>query len=202
MNSTANHFNNIAEKYDQFKKRNSLYYQTLKNAIRKEITIKKARILDIGCATGSILNFLNPTNGVGIDLSFEMIKIARKKYASNKRLSFAVFDIEKRPYKKSEFDYILFNDVIEHVSNQEQVISNISKSMASDTTLILSMANPLWEPILLLLEKLHFKMPEGPHNRISENELNFFIGQNNLYIVSRKVYFLGLIYVYAIKKRA
>ncbi len=195
------HFNHIAHSYDEFKKRNSLYYQTLKNAIRNEINIKKPTILDIGCATGSVLSFLNPAKGVGIDISFEMIKIARRKYALNKHLTFATFDIEKRPYQKSKFDYILFNDVIEHVSNQQRVIANIEKTMNSGTTLILSMANPLWEPLLLLLEKLHLKMPEGPHTRISEKEFKILLSKNKLYIESQKVYFLGLIYVYSIKKQ-
>jgi len=33
------------------------------------------------------------------------------------------------------------------------------------------MANPMWEPLLLLLEKLNLKMPEGPHYRISNSDL-------------------------------
>jgi hypothetical protein len=33
------------------------------------------------------------------------------------------------------------------------------------------MANPLWEPILLLLEKLKLKMPEGPHYRMPYRKL-------------------------------
>lgn len=211
MNSQAkHHFNHIAQLYDEFKNRNSLYYKTLKNAVKNEIRIKKAVILDIGCATGSVLNFLDPGLGVGIDISGEMIKIATKKYAFNKQLRFEVFDIEVKPYRKRRFDYILFNDVIEHVANPKNAIANISKSMGHKTTLVLSMANPFWEPLLMFLEKMHLKMPEGPHYRIPENELNNLLSKNRLYIVSRNVYFpslptfswLGLIYVYTIKKRA
>ncbi|MBI2029734.1 class I SAM-dependent methyltransferase [Candidatus Gottesmanbacteria bacterium] len=205
---TKRHFNYIANSYDDFKNRNKLYYKTLKNAVKKEVVRTNSTILDIGCATGSILYFLNAKKGVGIDISGEMIKIARKKYSHLRNLKFEVFNIEKKAYKKNKFDYILFNDVIEHVKNQEKTIKNIADSMSVKTILIFSMANPMWEPILMFLEKLRLKMPEGPHFRISENDLISLFKKNNLDIKSKKVYFpslpflsnFGLIYVYTIKK--
>ncbi len=206
--SIVDHFNDIAPFYDIFKTRNKVYYQTLKNAVKNEITIKKPTILDIGCGTGSVLSFLNPFRGVGIDSSQEMIKIARKKYSTNKHLSFSTFDIEEKPYLIKRFDYILFNDVIEHVTSQKKAIAHISQSMHEDTKFILSMANPGWEPILMMLEKMRLKMPEGPHKRISESTLKKYLQANRLQITTKKVYFprllffkqLGLIYVYTIKK--
>lgn len=205
---TRKHFNYIAKSYDKFKNRNHLYYKTLKNAIKKEVKKNNPIILDIGCATGSVLYFLNPKKGMGIDISTEMIKIARKKYSFLKNLKFEVFNIEEKAYTKRKFDFILFNDVIEHVQNKKKAIENIAQSMSGKTTLILSMANPMWEPILMFLEKLRLKMPEGPHFRISENDLINLFKKNNLYIKSKKVYFptlpffsnLGLIYVYTVKK--
>lgn len=202
------HFNYIADSYDDFKNRNKLYYITLKNAVKKEVRKANPTVLDIGCATGSVLYFLNAKKGVGIDISSGMIKIARKKYSLFKNLKFEVFNIEKRAYTNKKFDYILFNDVIEHVQDKEKAIENIAQSMAKKTTLILSMANPMWEPILMLLEKLGLKMPEGPHFRILEKDLIILLKKNNLSIKSKRVYFpklyflknLGLIYVYAIKK--
>lgn len=209
MKSTADHFNTIAKDYDKFKSRNSLYYKTLKKAVKNEITISKPTILDIGCATGSVLKFLNPEKGFGIDVSKKMISIAKKNSVTYKNLQFITFNIEKKPFKKAVYDYILFNDVIEHVQNQKMAVKNISLSMSKKTILILSMANPLWEPLLLVLEKLKLKMPEGPHNRISEKSLLTLLKDYKLEVISKKIYFpklsifsnLGLIYVYTIKKK-
>lgn len=202
------HFDRIANLYDSFKSRNRIYYSTLKHAIKNEVG-NNARIIDIGCGTGSVLNFLHPTNGVGTDLSPNMIKIANKKYKHNSHLIFTVHDIEKKPYKGS-FDYILFTDVIEHVHNKNKAIKNLSKMMNTKTILILSMANPFWEPFLMAMETLKLKMPEGPHLRISEKTLLVFLNKYGLRVISKKTYMphlslplvknAGLIFVYAIKK--
>jgi hypothetical protein len=37
------------------------------------------------------------------------------------------------------------------------------------------MANPLWEPLLMMAEKLRLKMPEGPHKRVLFNDLRIMI---------------------------
>ncbi len=202
------HFNLLANNYDRYKKNNNLYYLTLIKAVAIEIDNPHSSICDIGCGTGTILNYLNPKKGVGIDISSKMIKIAKKKYAECKNLSFYISNIEEQPIK-GKFDYLLFTDVIEHTVNKEKVIRNISLSMTNKSTLILSMANPFWEPILMLLEKLNLKMPEGPHYRISEKDLVDLFKKNNLYVESKNVYlpklpiftYLGLIYVYTVKKK-
>lgn len=204
------HFDNLAQSYDEYKSKNRLYYGTLKGAIENQI-MRDSKILDIGCGTGSILAHLKPKKGIGIDISQKMIRLAKQKYILVKSLAFHVHNIEKKPFK-GNFDFILFNDVIEHIENQNQALKNIYLSMNKNTKLILSMANPLWEPLLIILEKLHLKMPEGPHLRITEKNLINLLNKNYLKIIFKKVYLpqinfpiidnLGLIYVYTIKKVA
>ncbi len=159
---------------------------------------KRSKILDIGCGTGEILAYFLPRRGLGVDLSEKMIRSAREKYGQNKNLFFKVGDIEKQAIE-GNFDYILLNDVIEHLMDIERAFENISRSMTSQTTLVVSMANPWWEPLLMILEKLHLKMPEGPHKRISEGEFEAILGKNKLGILEKRSYF-SLIFVYKIKK--
>lgn len=209
-NIISHHFNEIAPRYDTYKTRNALYYTTLKNAVAAHITKSKPTICDIGCGTGSVLAFLNPNRGIGVDVSNKMVKLARTKFAFHKQLHFQVHNIETRPLS-GNFDYLLFNDVIEHIINKPAAIANISRSMKPNTTLILSMANPFWEPLLMLLEHVHLKMPEGPHTRITERELIHLLEENNLFVLQKKVYLpsislkflanFGLIFVYVIRKK-
>ena len=203
------HFNSIASLYDEYKRRNRIYYQTLMQAVKKQIPNNNCTILDIGCGTGSILSFLKPHLGIGIDNSSEMIKLAKDKYKHLYNLKFRVHDIEKRPVS-GRFDYILLLDVIEHLQNINQAMENICKIMNDDTLLIVSMVNPVWEPILILMEKLHLKMPEGPHYRIGERQLLTLMRKFGLSLKKRSVYFpevnlplvrnLALIFIYEIKK--
>ena len=47
--------------------------------------------------------------------------------------------------------------------------------MGSKSVFINTMANPSWEPFLVLAEKLRLKMPEGEHKRIKFEDLRFMI---------------------------
>jgi ubiquinone/menaquinone biosynthesis C-methylase UbiE len=99
---------------------------------------------------------------VGLDISPEMIRIARRKHPDTR---FEVTSIEEFIPEVS-FDYIFLADVIEHLQDLPRTMEVISRICAPNTRVIFTYANPLWEPILLLLESLSLKMPEGPHYRI------------------------------------
>lgn len=208
-NAVKAHFDIIASSYDKYKTRNKNYYSALKQTVKSLLTGKNRTVLDIGCGTGDILHFINPSFGIGIDISRKMIKLARNKYKSSNNLIFKVHDIEKKPFK-GKFSFILLLDVIEHLKDKNRALSYISQIMDKDTVLIISMANPFWEPLFLILEKLRLKMPEGPHFRISENEFISILKKQNLHIIKKVVSFpktdipvlarLALIYAYKIKK--
>ena len=45
------------------------------------------------------------------------------------------------------------------------------------------MANPIWEPVLMIGEKVGLKMPEGPHNRIRYKDIKSLIKSLGLKII-------------------
>ena len=47
--------------------------------------------------------------------------------------------------------------------------------MDKDTVFINTMANPFWEPLLMVWEKLGWKMSEGKHIRIKYSDLRLLI---------------------------
>lgn len=160
------HFNKIAKNYDLYKKNHSYYLNLVKWELGKRIP-KGVRILDYGCGTGDILNFLSPTYGVGFDPSREMIKIANKKFLGKKNLTFT----DKAGEIKGHFDYIVSVDTIEHFANPTAEFRKIKKFMDKSTKFIVSYGNPRWNWLISILEKIKPKTPEGPHNRISQKEV-------------------------------
>lgn len=158
------HFDEVAKGYDSGKRKYSYYYESLKELLG-ELIPKEKRVFEIGCGTGDLLASLKPKVGYGIDISDRMIKIAREKYQNLKNLRFStVWPIE-------DFDYIFMSDVIEHLESPEELFKEVSKLMGENTVFINTMANPFWEPLLMIWEKLGWKMKEGPHRRIKNNEL-------------------------------
>jgi len=162
------HFDAVAAQYDYWKEKNWYYYQALKNIAA--IYTKDAHfVLDAGCGTGGIISTLTNPSRVGIDISAEMIGIAKERYSNQTDLSFEAKDITQFE-PGTLFDRILFFDVIEHVENPSAILIKMASLLSSEGSLIITMANPYWEPILMIAEKLHLKMPEGPHFRISSKE--------------------------------
>lgn len=168
MVNATEHFDIIAKDYDYWKRKNWYYHESLKKLLREYIQPAKA-ILEIGCGTGEILVSLEPAVGVGIDTSQEMVKLAKYKYGNLPNVSFHNVLIEEFATEKV-FDFIILVDVIEHLKNVSEVAKRIVNFVKPNTKVIISMANPYWEPILLFLEKIKLKMPEGEHKRISCRE--------------------------------
>jgi ubiquinone/menaquinone biosynthesis C-methylase UbiE len=180
------HFDGLADSYDKIKKeKNSYYYQSLIRAVREVVPPGK-KILDIGAGTGEILNALAPCQGSGVDLSSAMIQKAREKFP---QLRFFSGSYEKLDLGDS-FDFILLIDVIEHLQAPEKFFINIIKFCRPETRIVLTMANPAWEPFLHVLEKLKLKMAEGPHRRISEKKLLAYAERENFTVQSMASFIL------------
>ncbi len=187
------HFNNIAKDYDYYKQKNKFYYDNLKTLLR-DLIPKNSNVLEFGCGTGDLIAFLNPTSGVGYDPSVEMIKIAKSKQSlplrgKHKDIRF----VTELPQNK--FDYVFMSDVIEHLDNPIKEFKNIKNILNKNGKLIITMANPVWEAILLLGEKVGYKMPEGPHIRIKSKELKVKIEQIGMKVIRHDFKLLMPIYI-------
>jgi len=196
MSGTREHFNKIADKYDTWKKKNWYYYCNLKALYRENIP-PGAGVLEIGCGTGDILASLGCGRGAGLDISDEMIEIAKRKYGSVNNLAFYAGTAETLELNE-KFDYIFLADVIEHLDNVNSTVGALKKFCRKDTKIIISMANPLWEPLLMMMEKLRLKMPEGPHQRISIKELKNIFKDNNFTVTNEGFRTLVPFYIPAI----
>ena len=99
MNSISNrklnikkHADGIAESRDKWINKNSYYYNN-DISYMKFLVGENKRILDLGCGTGKLLSALNPSYGVGVDISSNMISIAQKNYPKHE---FIIGDIEDK----------------------------------------------------------------------------------------------------------
>lgn len=170
------HFNEVAVSYDSGKKRYSYYYLSLKQLLSSLIG-KNKKVFEFGCGTGDLLASLKPKFGYGMDISGEMVKKAKGKYLNDKNLTFST------SLPKEEFDYIFLSDVIEHLDNHKDTFRKLTRNMNSDTKIIVTMANPILEPLLMVWEVLGWKMKEGKHKRVSFGELKRILDSLGLKVV-------------------
>jgi len=98
---------------------------------------KRSLILEIGCGTGSYTCLIDRINCLGIDLDFEVVKIA-KKYCSNS--NFIVASALNLPFRAEIFDLICMWTVLEEIPSgaERQVITEIRKILTFNGVLLLS----------------------------------------------------------------
>lgn len=178
MNKTVveKHFDKVADTYDKGKKRYSYYYSSLKKLLM-ELIGKNKKVFEFGCGTGDLLVSLNPKLGFGMDISGKMIETAREKHSNKKNITFST------SMPKEKFDYIFLSDVVEHLNDHRSMFKELVSVMNSDTKIIVTMANPIWEPLLMIWEAFGLKMKEGKHKRVSFGELKKILESLGLKVI-------------------
>lgn len=167
------------------------YYNDKIKELCRFLVAPKSRILEIGSGEGQLLSSVTPSYGLGIDINKKAISSAKNKYPS---LKFRVQDAHKLSIKE-KFDYIIISDVIGALEDIQKVFSNINKISSSETRIIITYYNFLWEPILKFAEKIGLKRPQSLQNWLSNNDIKNLLSLADLEIVREGSLLLIPIYI-------
>jgi SAM-dependent methyltransferase len=163
----------LAKSRDSWIKKNSYFYRDDRSYMNFLVG-KDKRVLELGCGTGELLSNLNPSYGIGVDLSTEMISVAQYNYP---KLNFIQGDVEDKKLISSlegPFDFIILSDTIGYLDDLEGTFESLHSLCNADTRLIISYYSWRWQPILNLGEKIGLKMPSVETNWLStEDTMNF-----------------------------
>jgi len=176
---------NMAADRDNWIKKNSYFYNDDYKYMNFLVN-KGHRVLDLGCGTGQLLNALEPSYGVGVDLSGGMIEIARDNFP---HLDFIQGDIEDPKLISSldgPFDFIILSDTIGYLDDCELTLNGLHSLCTQDTRIIISYHSWRWQPILALGEKLGIKMPTVEVNWLSTEDTMGFLKLSDFDTVKRE----------------
>ena len=160
----------VAKSRDNWIEKNSYFYKN-DQSYMKFIINKDLKVLELGCGTGQLLNAVNPSYGVGIDLSNNMLDIARENYP---HLNFYQGDIEDQELISSlegTFDYIIISDTIGFLDDCEKALFGLHSLCTQDTRIVISYHSWRWQPILSFGEKIGLKMPSVEMNWLSTEDM-------------------------------
>lgn len=125
--------------------------------------IKHAKILDVGCWTGPMEQLLEKEKCkvFAIDIEDEPLALAQKRFPTMKFVKASVVD--GIPFKKNEFDVVLFFMVIEHIPKDTELaaLKNINRVLKKDGSLFLTTMNNsffsnLFDPAYFLVGHRHY----------------------------------------------
>ena len=184
-NIIKKHFDVLSKsRSDWIKKSQAFYSEDIR--CMQEFISKDSKVLEIGCGNGHLLASLNPSYGLGIDISKGMIAEAKNKY---KDLNFIEADIENiKTIKKLDlvFDYIIISDTIGYFNDIQSTLDNLHKVCDSDTRIIVSYYSPFWEPLLNLAAKLKMKMPELTKSLLNEDDISSLLNSSKFETVKKQ----------------
>ncbi len=161
-------FDQLAKTRRQWLERNRYYYEDQQEYF-KFLIPEGCSVLELGCGTGDLLASVNPGRGVGIDFSGEMVSQARDRFS---QLEFRVGDIECLDDLDETFDIIILSDVIGLLLDIEETLRGLHRFCTSNTRIVISYYNFLWEPVLKMGERLGQKMPQRHQNWLSMADIS------------------------------
>ena len=115
-------------------------------------------VLDIACGTGYGTYYLSKycNRIVGLDISEEAVRSAKKKY-KNKNLLFFKKDAISTGFDDKSFDVVVSFETIEHIENQDAFLREIKRVLKEDGILIMSCPNIEFSKKNNLHNKFHFR---------------------------------------------
>jgi ubiquinone/menaquinone biosynthesis C-methylase UbiE len=179
--SLVEYFNRQAPERDRWKRKNRYYHESIERLCRFHVP-PGSSVLEIGCGTGDLLNALEPTRGVGVDISPAMVKIAAKKYP---HLTFIAGDAEALPLS-GKFDYVILSDVVGFLPDVQRAFEQLRNVTHQRTRVIITCFNYLWEPVLRWGEKLRMKMPQPEQNWLNLTDLENLLVLADYEVIRRK----------------
>ncbi len=146
-------------------RRNRYYYECLKRLLRHLVEPGK-RVLNIRCQTGFFLETLKPSYGVGLEISPEMVAVAR---AAQPQFTYHEGFPEDFTWHE-KFDYILLCDVGD-IADVQKTLQQLEPACERHTRLLIYTYNDSWELLIALAQRLRLKMPQTQQNWLSEHDL-------------------------------
>ena len=142
-----------------WKRRAAYYHATLSKICRRHVPAQ-GRVIELGCNTGDLLASLEPSVGVGLDISRRSLAVARSRYP---QLHFVEGDAQVIPLD-APWDAIILADTLGYVDDVWQTLRSVHDAATPDTRVIIISHNFLWRPALALAESVGLKMPVGLEN--------------------------------------
>lgn len=113
------------------------------NMIRAYLEMDNARVLDIGCGIGTYVEKFRALNAFALGVDVDAEKVTRGN--REKKLDTLALSVsEALPYASEVFDGVLLHEVIEHVTNDRETISEAQRVTKHGGVVIVFAPNRLY----------------------------------------------------------
>ncbi len=150
----------------RWKRRNRYYHERITQTLRLHVPAGSS-VLEVGCGQGDLLAALEPSRGVGVDISPRMLELARARHPA---LEFVLGDAESLALGET-FDYVILTDLVGYLDDLQRAFELLRRVAAPQTRVIITYYNYLWEPLLRAGERLGLKRPQPDQNWLAAADI-------------------------------
>ena len=171
------HWDKVAEKRNILNF--SSYYHKRLQEVMQFIVPSGQRVLEIGCGRGDLLASLQPSYGLGVDFSSEMVNQAKTSYPD---LQFIEADAHELNIN-TEFDFVILSDLLNDLWDVQTVLQKIASFTSPRSRIIINSYSSLWELPLNIVRKLGLGKPNLYQNWLTVEDIAGLLSLANFEIV-------------------
>lgn len=145
----AEHWDGVARDVAR-RGRTGRYYHRRLAELYRHLVAPGLRVVELGCGEGDLLAALEPSVGVGVDFSEEMLALARSRHPE---LSFVHQDVGELALDGT-YDVVILSDLVNELWDVQGVFERVRPLCTPSTRIILNSYSRLWELPLAFASKL------------------------------------------------
>lgn len=160
------HWDAVARQLDTWTGWGGSYHRRLTEVYRSLVP-PGMRVLEVGCGLGDLLAALQPSVGVGVDFSGEMVRRARQQHPELRFLEADAHDLAL----EDSFDVIILSDLVNELWDVQAVFERVRALSTPRTRIIVNSYSRLWEPPLALAGRLGLAKPTLHQNWLTVGDV-------------------------------
>ena len=179
LSAIAAFFDRFAPSEATWRRRNRTYYRLIE-AIHRFLVPEGASILELGCGTGDLLAALRPARAVGVDVSPELVGVARARHPEHE----FVVDAAERFVADERFDYVLPSDLVPFAFDLQRLFANVRAMTHERSRVVIHSYSQVWRPLIRLAELLRLKPRKPIRNWVTPADLRNLLDLTDFEVVS------------------
>jgi SAM-dependent methyltransferase len=172
-------FDDFAGNEPRWRRRNRTYHRLLEQITQFHVP-EGARVLEIGSGTGDLLASLRPSVGVGVDVSAEMVELARVRHPELRFEQAAGEQLELG----ETFDFIVLSDLLPFVHDLIALFDRVAEHSHERTRVVINTYSRLWRPVIRFAELVRLKPRKPIRNWVAPIDIRNLLELSGLEVVS------------------
>lgn len=152
------HWDEVARASDRWRGLGGAYHRRLERVYRFLIPPGQ-RVLELGCGRGGLLAAVQPSLGVGVDFSGEMVRRAAERHPHLRFVQADAHGAAGLADLGETFDFIILSDLINDAWDVQRLLGQIAPLTHRRTRVVLNVYSRLWELPLALAQSLGLARP-------------------------------------------